>query len=58
MKRRVRVWGEAIDIDVEQKSRTVWVAIGEYKGEHHETTDSSAATAAMRWVEWAKYKGG
>ena len=58
MQRRVTVWGEPIMIDVYQRSKSVWVASGEYLGHSIQTTDRSASTAAKRWQEAAKYKGG
>jgi hypothetical protein len=54
---QVIVWGKPYDVEVHKKSKSVWVAHGEYMGEHHSTQDRSAATAAARWREWAQYKG-
>jgi len=45
------------EITVYQKSKTVWVAIGEYGGERIETRGVSQRTAAARWREAARYKG-
>lgn len=58
MQQRVIVWGEPIMVDVHQRSKSVWVARGEYMGQHIETTDRTASTAATRWQEAARYKGG
>ena len=57
MKQRVTVWGEAITIDVEQRSKSVWIASGEYMGQRIDTKDRTASTAAKRWREAATYRG-
>ena len=54
----VEVWSERIAIDVYQRSKSVWVAQGFYLDQHIQTTDRSAGTAAKRWREAARYKGG
>jgi len=54
--RIVTVWGKRYTIIVEQKSKSVWVAAGEYKGELHLVKDRTPGAAAKRWVEWATYK--
>jgi hypothetical protein len=36
LKRRVMLWGEHVEIDVDQESKTVWIAAGVYKGKCHE----------------------
>jgi hypothetical protein len=53
----VRVWGKPHVVTVHQKSKSVWIARGEYMGESHETKDTSPRSAAARWREWAEYKG-
>ena len=53
----VKVWSESYKIEVYQKSRSVWVASGEYMGELHSTKGSSGTSAAAAWREWARYKG-
>jgi hypothetical protein len=55
MKQSVIVWGERVEIDVHQKSKTVWIATGEYKGKYHEGKGSSPAAAARWWADAAKY---
>jgi hypothetical protein len=54
----VVVWDKEYNVECYQRSKSVWVASGEYMGEHHSTTDRSARSAAARWREWAHYKGG
>ena len=57
MKIVVRVHGEPHEVTVDQLSKSVWRATGEYMNERHQTKDRSATTAAARWREWAEYKG-
>jgi hypothetical protein len=57
MKQTVRVWDELQEITVYQKSKTVWVAVGEYKGERIETKASSESAAAKHWEGAARYRG-
>ena len=54
----VDVWGEKIEISVHRKYKTVWIAVGQYKGERIEVKDRSERAAAMAWKEAARYKGG
>ncbi len=58
MKQRVTVWGEALEVSVHQKSKSVWVASGEYLGKHITTQDRTPSTAAKRWGEAARSHGG
>jgi hypothetical protein len=55
MKQRVYVWDEPVEIDVYQKSKTVWIAVGEYIGKHHEVKRSTPGAAAKGWADAAKY---
>jgi len=55
MKKVVVVWNDRVEIDVEQKSKTVWVASGEYLGKYHEVKRSTAGAAAKGWADAAKY---
>lgn len=57
MKKIVMVWGKEYEVTLHQKSKTVWVASGEYQGEHKSVQDRSPTSAATRWQEWARYKG-
>lgn len=56
-KRTVQVWDKPYEITVYQKSKSVWIAVGEYMGERIETKDRSDSTAVKRWLEAAHYKG-
>lgn len=52
------VWDQPQKVEVYKKSKSVWVAIGSYMGEHIQTQDRSENTALARWREAARYKGG
>ena len=56
-KRTVYVHERPQVISVHQRSKTVWVARGEYMSEWHESRGRSANAAADHWREWARYKG-
>jgi hypothetical protein len=53
----VKVWDKPYEISVHQKSKTVWIAVGEYMGERLETKGSSQLNAIKQWCEAARYKG-
>jgi hypothetical protein len=53
--RTVHVWAVPHVITVHQKSETVWLAVGDYRGERIEIEGSSADVAA-KWVEAARFK--
>jgi hypothetical protein len=57
IKDTVIVWGKPCDITVHQRSKTVWIARGEYMGEQLESKGSSQSSAAAHWREAARYKG-
>ena len=57
MTRRVMVWDKPYDVEVYQKSKTVWIAVGEYMGKHLDTKGSTEGAALRRWVEAARYRG-
>jgi hypothetical protein len=44
-------------ITIIHKSKTVWVAVGDYRGERIEVKRASAKNAAKHWVEAARYRG-
>jgi len=56
-KTTVIVWDKPYEISVYQKSKTVWIAVGEYMGGRIETKGSSQSAAAAHWREAARYKG-
>jgi hypothetical protein len=53
----VRVWDKPYEITVYQKSKSVWMAVGDYMGESVETKGSSASAATKHWCEAARYRG-
>jgi hypothetical protein len=53
----VVVWDKSCEITVYQKSKTVWLAVGEYMEEQIETKGSSQRDAVRRWRDGARYKG-
>ena len=53
----VEVWGKSYTVNTRQKSKSVWIAVGEYMGKMIEVKDRSKATAIKRWREAARYKG-
>jgi hypothetical protein len=52
---RVEVWGgwRLFPVIVYQKSKTVWVTIGQYAGERIEQKGPSEGSALKRWKERA-----
>jgi len=57
MDRTVEVWGTRYPVSVDQRSKSVWVAVGDYMGERIETKGKSESTALKRWGEAARYRG-
>ena len=55
--RTVYAWDKPYVISVHQKSKSVWIAVGDYMGERIEVKDRSATAAAKRWAEAARYRG-
>lgn len=54
----VIVWGKPHQVTVEQRSKSVWIASGDYMGQSHQTTGRSATQAANQWKVWATTVGG
>lgn len=57
MERRVLVWDKPYTVQVERKSKSVWIASGEYMGDFHAVEDRSDNAAVLGWLQWARYKG-
>ena len=55
--RTVSVWGKQYEVAVDQLSKSVWRAVGNYEGHSIETKDRSESTALKRWQEAARYRG-
>lgn len=56
--RFVKVWEgeEPIEITLVKKSKTVWVAVGEYMGKRVEVQGRTANSAASVWRDAAHYR--
>lgn len=55
---KVDVWGHPQKVTVYQKSKSVWIASGQYLGEHIEVKGRSETQAISSWREAARYRGG
>lgn len=53
----VIVWGKEIRITVERRSKSVWIAAGDYLGKPIEVRDATEGAAINRWREAAEYQG-
>lgn len=53
----VLVWGEAVKVSVYQKSKSVWVASGDYMGESITVQNGSSRSAVTLWRSTAEYRG-
>lgn len=57
MKLTVEVWGRPYEISVRQKSKSVWVATGDYQGHYVEVKGRTESQAIAGWREAARYRG-
>jgi hypothetical protein len=57
MDRAVKVWDRPYRVTVHQSSKTVWIAAGDYEGQHISVKSRSANSAVSAWIDAAKYKG-
>ena len=57
MELTVTVWNSQMKIDVYQKSKSVWVAVGTYHGERIEVKGRTQTQAVGAWREAARYRG-
>jgi len=53
----VMVWDKPHDITVYQKSKSVWIAVGDYMDQLIEVKGLSPSSAAKSWVAAARYRG-
>lgn len=53
----VKVWDEQFEITVAQKSKSVWIAVGQYMGKTLEVQGRSESSAVAHWREAARYRG-
>ena len=54
MKQRVVVWGEKVEVEVYHRSKTVWIARGDYRGKSYEGKASTPGAAAKAWADAAR----
>lgn len=54
---KVNVWDKPHEVTVYQKSKSVWIAVGEYMGERLEVKGRNESQALSVWREAARYKG-
>lgn len=57
MERAVKVWDRPYKVEVHQTSKSVWVAAGDYEGQHISVKSRSATSAVAAWIDAARYKG-
>ena len=53
----VRVWDKPYTVTTYQKTKSVWIAVGEYMGETIQTKGRTKGAAVKRWKERARFKG-
>ena len=53
----VTSWDEKIEITVAQKSKSVWIAVGNHIGRIVEVKGRSESTAIALWRDAARYRG-
>ncbi len=53
----VSVWSKTYEISVYQKSKTVWIAVGDYEGHRIEVKGRTQTQAVASWREAARYRG-
>lgn len=58
MKHTVIVWDKLCDVEVYQKSKSRWEAVGDYMSQIIRITSTSEGAALKLWRETAKYRGG
>ena len=56
VRQTVIVWGEQYELIVHQKSKSLWIARGDFDGEPLEGKGHSPSAAAGSWREQARYK--
>jgi hypothetical protein len=57
LKTTVTVWDKPYEITVYQKSKSVWIAVGDYDGKEIRVDGRSQSSAAEHWRETARYRG-
>ena len=54
---KVTVWSQSHTVSTYQKSKSVWVAVGDYMGERIETKGTSVGSVLTAWKNTATYRG-
>jgi hypothetical protein len=57
VKHTVLVWDKPEEVSAYQKSKTVWIASGQYMGKIIVEKGTSEAAAIMHWRKTAEYRG-
>lgn len=57
MERVVQVWDRPYRVVVDRRSKSVWIASGDYEGRIIETKGRSASSALALWRDAARYAG-
>lgn len=59
MKRFIKPWvnDEPCEVTIVQKSKSVWIAVGQYMGKEVRVQGRTANNAAALWRDAAHYKG-
>lgn len=57
MDHTVSVWNKSYAISVYQKSKTVWIAVGDYEGHRIEVKGRTQTQVVASWREAARYRG-
>ena len=52
----VQVWGEPYLVSLEQKSKTLWIAAGNYRRRRIEVQATGRSAAIEQWQNAARYK--
>lgn len=55
---KVKIRGQDAQVSVSQRSKTVWVASGEYMGLQIEVTGTTRTQAISHWRDAARYRTG
>jgi hypothetical protein len=56
-KTTVTVRGKPYDLSTRQKSKSLWVATGDFDGFRHSAESRTEGAAVEQWQKWAEYRG-
>ncbi len=57
VKRTAYVWEKPYTITIYQKTKSVWIVVGDYMGKPIQVKGGSEAAAKKLWEDAAKFKG-